>query len=191
MMTTDLHDMTALYALGMLEEQEKPAFEDHLRGCAECQEELRGFRGVAEDLGTLAAAEPPPALRGRLREQVGRAPKTAGVVLKEHGIYLAMADELPWRSALPGVDVKPLYIDRERRYGTSLVRLAAGASYPRHKHNDLEEIFVLSGEIELEGNVARAGAYCRAEGDSIHAKAYSATGCTFLVVASLRDELLP
>jgi signal transduction histidine kinase len=48
-----------------------------------------------------------------------------------------------------------------------------------------------AGEIELEGQVARAGAYCRAEGDSVHAKAYSATGCTFLVVASLRDELLP
>ena len=124
-------------------------------------------------------------------DELGRASKTPGVVLKEHGIYLAWADELPWRSVLPGVEVKPLYIDRERRYGTSLVRMAAGASYPAHKRHDIEEIFVLSGEMTLQGHVARAGGYCRGEGGSTHAPAYSATGCTFLVVASLRDELLP
>jgi len=189
-MITGVHEMAAVYALGVLDEREKAVFEEHLRGCPECQEEVRSFEGVAGAIGTLAAAEPPPRLRGRLMEKLGGAPKTPGVVLKEHGIFLAMADELPWRSLMPGVDVKPLYVDRERRYGTSLVRLEAGASYPRHKHDEVEEIFVLSGEVELEGITARAGAYCRAEGNSTHAASYSATGCTFLVVASLHDEVI-
>lgn len=189
-MNANLHELAALYALGTLAESERAIFEEHLRECGACQQEVQDLREVAADLGSLAAAEPPKDLRARLMEKVSEAPKSPGAILKKNGIYLAMADDLPWRSVLPGVDVKPLYVDRERRYGTSLVRLAAGTSYPRHRHNDIEEIFVLSGEIELEGKTARAGAYCRAEGESVHERSYSATGCTFLVMASLRDELL-
>src|SRR2546421_13089698 len=110
-MTTDLHELAALYALGMIEEPERPLFEDHLRGCAQCQEELRDFKAVADEIGMLAAADPPPRLRGRLMDELGRASKAPGVVLKEHGIYLAMADAIAWRSVIPGVYGKALYSD--------------------------------------------------------------------------------
>jgi hypothetical protein len=47
-------------ALHALDESESTTFDEHLRGCATCQAELRGFTETAALLGA-ASAEPPPA----------------------------------------------------------------------------------------------------------------------------------
>jgi hypothetical protein len=59
-------------ALGQLPEEDRPALEAHLEGCAECRAELESLAGVArllpladpEHFGTAPA--PPPALAGRV-----------------------------------------------------------------------------------------------------------------------------
>lgn len=66
-MTEDLHELSALYALDVLDVGERARFEAHLAECERCQEELGGLRLAA---GALAYAEegpvPAPALRGRI-----------------------------------------------------------------------------------------------------------------------------
>jgi Putative zinc-finger len=60
------------HALGQLPEEERPALEAHLEGCAECRAELESLAGVAqllpladpEHFGTAPA--PPPSLAGRV-----------------------------------------------------------------------------------------------------------------------------
>ena len=116
--------------------------------------------------------------------KVAEAPTRRGVVMETTGILLARSGELSWKTVHAGVEMKILHRDRERGYITSLVRIAAGGIYPRHAHTGVEEIYVLTGDLNLEGTVAWAGDYCRAEANSVHKEAFSVNGCTFLVTAS-------
>jgi len=64
-------DDIAAYLLGALEPGEAAELERHVAGCAECEEELRRLRPAVQVLPeTVERLEAPPALRGRLMEQV-------------------------------------------------------------------------------------------------------------------------
>jgi anti-sigma-K factor RskA len=66
-------DDVGAYLLGALNEVERQAFERHLRGCGECQEELARLRPAAEALpGSVVQLEPPPGLKQRLMAEVKR-----------------------------------------------------------------------------------------------------------------------
>lgn len=58
-----VHADAALYAVDALEAGERAVFELHLRGCADCQEEVAAFGEVGAHLASAAAVPPPPALR--------------------------------------------------------------------------------------------------------------------------------
>ena len=66
-MDAELHELSAGYALDALEPAERDAFERHLAGCPECQEELASFWEVA---GALAVAADSPAPSPELRERI-------------------------------------------------------------------------------------------------------------------------
>ncbi len=66
-MDAELHELSAGYALDALEPEERDAFERHLAGCPECQEEIAAFWEVA---GALAIAAESPAPRPELRERI-------------------------------------------------------------------------------------------------------------------------
>jgi anti-sigma factor ChrR (cupin superfamily) len=54
-----------------------------------------------------------------------------------------------WRSTkFDGVEVKPLYIDRDTGLVTVLMKMAPGAVLPDHEHVGIEQTFVLEGELE-------------------------------------------
>jgi len=66
-----VHELTAAYALDALDPGEERAFEEHLRSCESCREELASFQTAAASLGfAVESPEPPPALRGRILERV-------------------------------------------------------------------------------------------------------------------------
>jgi anti-sigma-K factor RskA len=69
-------DDVGAYLLGALNDLERQAFERHLRGCAECQEEVERLRPVAEALpGSVVQLDPPAGLKKRLMAEVeGEAP---------------------------------------------------------------------------------------------------------------------
>ncbi|TDD39203.1 RNA polymerase subunit sigma [Actinomadura sp. KC06] len=52
------HTDVGAYALGLLEEGDRRAFEAHLHGCGTCQAELREMSGTAGVLTALGAGEP-------------------------------------------------------------------------------------------------------------------------------------
>ena len=58
-----LHALAGPYALDALDEAERDRFERHLRGCAACQSEIRGFAAVVAALAEPAAEVPPAGLR--------------------------------------------------------------------------------------------------------------------------------
>ena len=80
-----------------------------------------------------------------------------------------------------GVERKPLAReDAERGHATSVVRYAAGASFPRHEHPLGEEIFVLDGVFSDETGDFPTGTYLRNPPGSGHAP-FSEGGCTLFV----------
>ena len=65
------HDDIGAYLLGALNDLERQAFERHLAGCDECQEEVVRLRPAAEALpGSVVQLEPPPGLKKRLMAEV-------------------------------------------------------------------------------------------------------------------------
>jgi anti-sigma-K factor RskA len=63
----EIHELTAPYALDALDPAEVEAFEEHLRHCEECREEVATLRGTAALLAHDAPAVPPPS---ELRERI-------------------------------------------------------------------------------------------------------------------------
>ena len=81
-------------------------------------------------------------------------------------------------------------LDRERNCATTLVKMAPGARYPRHRHAGPEECYVIDGEVHISGAVLRKGDYQRAEAESIHDVQSTEGGCTLLIISSLQDRIL-
>ena len=66
-MDPTVHELTAAYALDALDEKDEREYEQHLRTCARCREELASLQGAAESLAFgVAPAAPPPGLRERI-----------------------------------------------------------------------------------------------------------------------------
>jgi anti-sigma factor RsiW len=66
-METGIHELTAGYALDALDPAEREAFERHLAGCEQCQEELASFWEVTASLAAAADERAPSAaLRDRI-----------------------------------------------------------------------------------------------------------------------------
>lgn len=64
-------DDVGAYLLGALNELEQHAFERHLAGCSECQDEVERLRPAAEALpGSVVQLHPPPDLKKRLMAEV-------------------------------------------------------------------------------------------------------------------------
>ncbi|KQW47779.1 anti-sigma factor [Nocardioides sp. Root1257] len=67
-MTTpnDIHALVGAYAVDALDDLERVAFERHLAGCDECQDEVTSLREAAGLLAETTSTQPPAALRDRV-----------------------------------------------------------------------------------------------------------------------------
>ncbi len=74
-MVDNPHELSALYALDVLDDEERARYEEHLAGCERCQGDLRGLREAAAGIGFVATGPAPPAaLRDRVLERVRAEP---------------------------------------------------------------------------------------------------------------------
>jgi anti-sigma-K factor RskA len=93
MTNDDLHDLTASYALDALDEDERRAYEDHLRDCEECRAELGS---MSDTVGALAYATegpvPPAELRSRIVEAArAEPPKVVALRPRRTKLYAGIA----------------------------------------------------------------------------------------------------
>jgi quercetin dioxygenase-like cupin family protein len=185
-----VRDLAALYALGQLPADQARAFEARLAaGDEACRSELAAFCSVVDDLGYAARPQqPPPGLRARLLERIAAADPA---VIDHAGVHFVRSGQFDWTPGVaPGVEVKRLFEDRERERVTLLVRMAPGASFPDHRHADVEELYLVEGEVFVSGVLMRAGDYCRSEPDSVHDRIHTQSGCLFIAIASQRNQYL-
>jgi quercetin dioxygenase-like cupin family protein len=185
--TSELHhdgmlELASLYALGVLAPEPAAAFEVHLRaGCLTCQKELAAFAALA---GPLGYAAPPARPRAEVRERL------LSRLQAEADWTIVHSGEGVWEAAgVDGMLLRPLFRDQATGRLTALVRMGGGVHYPPHRHLDTEELYLLEGDLTVEGQVLRAGDYCAATAGTIHGGAYSQDGCAFILVASEPERL--
>jgi anti-sigma factor ChrR (cupin superfamily) len=203
----DPAELAALYASGALPAADCDAFERHLReGCDACVAELRQLDDVVSALAEAPGSdEPAPAIRARLLLRAADDAKSAGAPRPADPrvwhqwqpdsigseLFVQRAADGVWENTgVDGVLVRRLFVDHDRNQFTALIRMAPGASYPRHIHNGPEECLVLEGELHVGDDVLRAGDYQRAPAGSRHAVQRTEGGCLLLINSSLTDELI-
>jgi anti-sigma factor ChrR (cupin superfamily) len=93
---------------------------------------------------------------------------------------LALSPKLAWREFSPGVEIHRLWGAPQTRSG-ALLRYAAGAKVPRHRHEGIEHIYVLLGSQRDERGTYDAGAHVINPAGSVHAVS-SPEGCVVFVV---------
>ena len=202
----------ALEAMGALPADEAQRLIDHLEsGCVACSDE---HARVAETLAAMDALElaeraelpaPSAQVRAKLMQAIEATAAEQAATLqrpwqqltsvstRQFGGGLCTVADGPegWlRTALAGIEVKPLHVDKELRRVSMLVRMAPGSSYPKHRHASSEECFVVSGEIQVGERTLRTGDYQVAAEGSVHGVQSTETGCVLFIVSSQEDELL-
>jgi len=80
-------------------------------------------------------------------KEIGNAPRSQTIVLSD----------IPWASAMPGVQQKPIWQDKETKRRAVLVRFEAGAKLPLHRHVGDELIFVIEGSNADESGEVMTG----------------------------------
>lgn len=189
-----VRERAALYTAGALPDAERASFEVHLRGgCADCAAEVAAYGDALPALAATVASTPPAGLRQRVVARVAaeRALRESPVLALE-GQRFVRSEGLAWAAGTqPGVEVKTLLVDRVRQRITRLVRMQGGAAIRPHRHVDIEESYILEGELLVDGVLMRVGDYCRAESGTVHHEVRSVGGCVLLTNSALGDELLP
>jgi anti-sigma factor ChrR (cupin superfamily) len=131
----------------------------------------------------LAPAELAPADRDALRERIvqritAQAPP---------GTTTIRAGDMHWVSAGPGVEVKVLRVDRERRDQTVLIRMQPGAVVLGHRHTQEEECLILEGEVFIGNHRLGQGDMHVAAAGAVHAAIHAPLGALLMI----RSEMPP
>jgi quercetin dioxygenase-like cupin family protein len=100
--------------------------------------------------------------------------------------WAAKAD---WRpTAVPGVSMRVLGVDRPKNQYTALVRMTPGSAYPGHTHGGGEGCLVLEGDLRIGDDVMHAGDYQFAPAGSRHGVQSTEHGCLLLITSALDDD---
>lgn len=69
-MSPDLHTLTGAYAVDALPDDEREVFEEHLRACSACSQEVGELVATAARLGAASASTPPAGMRDAVLGQL-------------------------------------------------------------------------------------------------------------------------
>jgi anti-sigma factor ChrR (cupin superfamily) len=194
--------LAALQALDILDESERGAFAEKLKESAELISELAALEST---IAAIAYTAPPvpvaPDLKNRLFQRIAELPPTPAASANIKPIVtsptenntpslIVRANNVKWKSyGVPGVSFGKLYIDKKKREITCLMRLEPGVTFPLHRHAASEEVFVLEGDLIVEGEICHQGDYIRSLPGSIHSS-LTEGGCLLLMKTSIDNEML-
>lgn len=182
----DQTDRISLYALRALPASEVRMVEAHISGCPDCRQELESLRPIIDSL----VLWPTDVLRtsDTVWERLARR------VAAETGMEPMLPaprqwSEPAWEEVAPGISCKLLATDIENDRVSMLVRLAPGVDYPPHTHAGIEELYLLHGDLEINGRKLHPGDYNRSERGTADQRVWSESGCTCVLITSAGDVL--
>jgi quercetin dioxygenase-like cupin family protein len=193
-------DLAPLYALGVLDHESRQWVEQQIAASPELAAELAQYQiavtAMPYGVEALPSLDEMQVIKGKLFDRLNLdlpappPPTTASVAASSFVPFFTMRSAgLQWeKSGIPKVETATLYQDAAKREKTGLLRAEPDMHYPAHHHGGVEEIYMLSGDLTLEGVTYYAGDYIRSAAGSDHAAAYSAEGCMFFFRRSLDDR---
>jgi anti-sigma-K factor RskA len=141
-------DDIGAYLLGALTELERQAFERHMAGCSECQEELERLRPAADALpGSVEQVKPPARLKASLMEVVEREAE-------------AGREPAPERQSAPSRRPRRLFLRPAFVAAGLLIALAIGVTVSQRGGDEARTV-----TARVDPAMPQAGGNLRIEGD--------------------------
>ncbi|WP_333355992.1 cupin domain-containing protein [Microcoleus sp. herbarium14] len=193
--------LAALQALDTLDESESRALTEKLRASPELPSEQAAFEEAIAAIAYTAPPVPVAAdLKNRLFQRIAELSPTAESVNSKPIVtsptenntpsLIVRSNDVKWKPyGVPGVSIGKLYIDKKKREITCLIRLEPGGTFPLHRHAGSEEVFVLEGDLIVEGEICHPGDYIRSVPGSTHSP-LTQGGCLLLMKTSADNEML-
>ncbi len=96
-MSDELNVLAGAYVLDALDAEERALFEQHLQGCDECTEEVRGLREAAAELSRTTEVPAPPQLRAQVLAAISEVRPLAPIVDNVVALDRARAARSVWQ----------------------------------------------------------------------------------------------
>jgi anti-sigma factor ChrR (cupin superfamily) len=182
----NLRDALPALILGSLDADESHVVLEHVATCAECHDAIQKDTQLLSQVllsDVDLEIEVPASIKQGLMKKIKEIPQQKpGVRLERAGVLVVRAPEVPWLDTkLPGMQWRPLSSPRFDDRNMSIFRMKAGCTFPGHRHEGLEELYMLSGTLLVEGMRLNPGDYCRAELGSTHSPLVALTDVEFLL----------
>jgi ChrR Cupin-like domain len=187
-------DLAPLYVLDLLSDSERQWVEQQLEECPDLIEELASYQ---EAIDVLPYAAPPVPmaddLKGRLFDRLGldlpvQAPPHPSGQVDAPDILSVRSRDVQWQPhPVPGVRMAIFHRDPDKREITGVLRAEPGVHYLNHQHADIEEIYMLEGDLVMGETTYHAGDYLRSYPGSMH-EPYTTEGCMFFFRTSMDDQ---
>jgi anti-sigma factor ChrR (cupin superfamily) len=184
-----LDEQSMLYALGSLMGEELKQFE----ACLHCPHSRATTRvaSYTELVGTVSAAlypELPPSPELRARIMAATVPETPPAVSEKVSpplpVSFLMQSEGQWHTTpYEGVRLRELS-NASADLAIFMLHLDPGATFPDHDHHGSEDMYLLSGDLDINGTLMGAGDFMHSTAGSQHHDMRSTGGCRALVVTS-------
>jgi anti-sigma-K factor RskA len=140
-------DDLALYAMGSLRGEERAALEEHLRGCADCSDELARLRGDAALLAfSVSGPQAPARSRARLMTAIGREPRFNARPSKRASWFRMF--ELA--GAVAAVVIISLFVKQESALRTRVSELEASSAAQQVQLDDANRLMASLTSPEAE-----------------------------------------
>lgn len=199
-MTTDSYcfcDLTPLYALDILSDEERQWVEQQVADCPELAEELDDYVVATANLAYSVAPMPmADDLKSRLGDRLGLdlsepladLPAEPPAEPLWPDFLTVRAQDLVWQPHdVPGVKMALLHVDPVKRELVGVLRAEAGVRYPMHRHAAVEELYMLAGDLIVDNAVYGVGDYIRSQPGTAHGP-HTIGGCMFFFRTSMDDE---
>lgn len=187
-----LDEQAMLYALGSLAETERQQFES----CLQCPHSAAPAKLAAYThlVGSISASlqpekAPNPELRARIMAAIeppvaADAPK---VQEPPSAITFLMQNEGPWHATpYSGVQLRELS-NASAEMAIFMLNLEPGTKFPDHDHHGSEDMYLLSGDLDINGKRMGPGDFMHSDPSTKHHDMYSAGGCQAIVVTSRKN----
>ena len=198
MITEQQQEQASLYALGVLPDVEKIAFERELCANAELRQLVHSLQRTVDLVAISSPVQPlPPGLRDKVLQRIESLETNKQAAKKSFppqipGLsFIDAAGAQDWKPLpIPGTYIKLLSLDKDRGYAVLMGKLDAGARYPAHVNAGPEDFYILTGDLHIGNRRLGAGDFHHADGGSQHEENYSVQGCTLLAVLTTDDPLV-
>lgn len=155
------------------------------------------------ELGALISAfarplvAPPASLKNRILDAVknqpareqDEEPSPESGALPTPGLHFqhsASDDSSGWIPLkLEGASIKLLSMDSSSGKVIALGKLEPGTRYPAHRHSASEDIYILSGDLQIGDREMHVGDFHHADAGSWHEENWSKNGCMILAISSI------